>query len=113
MASRKRDSVGPFKTTADGSRLFLPWGRLGPAYLIPCDDARERLQSRHHKTVQRGSMVAVFLGLLGANMLEAMAGCTSLLGQVMTIVGISLAVFCAYYLVWIRFQCHHFHLERL
>jgi hypothetical protein len=36
----------PFKTAADGGRLFFPWGAFGRGYVIPTEEDFERLRRR-------------------------------------------------------------------
>jgi glucan phosphoethanolaminetransferase (alkaline phosphatase superfamily) len=46
----------PFRKTADGTRVFFPWGNFGPAYEMPSDSL--------HDEITRYRAVSTFIGLL-------------------------------------------------
>lgn len=56
---------GNFKTGADGRKLFYPLGALGRGYIIPSDEAYERLH-RWHRTYMMVSMTLIIgAGIMG------------------------------------------------
>jgi hypothetical protein len=51
---------GSFKTTADGQRLFYPWGVLGKGYVLPGVQAEQRIR-RFMKIYYMVSLPLVFI----------------------------------------------------
>jgi hypothetical protein len=76
-----------FKTTADGRRLFFPWGVLARGYELASEQDYERLR-RQVKAYMIVSLVLVIgLGVLGAHLLA----------------GIVVVLLLVSYVVWVQF----------
>lgn len=78
-----------FKTTADGRRLFFPWGTLGRGYAIPSEEEFARLR-RHVKAYMVISLPLIIVAVTWRGFVGGAA---------------ILPVLIVPYAIWAQFQC--------
>jgi hypothetical protein len=73
-----------FKTTADGGRLFFPYGIIGRGYVLPSEHAYQRLQRQ-----AKAFMIVALASIIGASV-----------GRTYLVSGLIVVVLTAFYVIW-------------
>jgi hypothetical protein len=76
-----------FKVTADGRRIFFPWGKLGRSYEVQSEEDYKTLRQR----------INIYTGI-GLVLISAAIGLSGFLAAF-----IGLAVWTAFYAAWMRY----------